>query len=397
MPFDLLTVLGAGLLTFATPCVLPMIPIYLAALVGGDPRQLARAPRTLLLGRAAWFSAGFIAVFTAMGVGASGLGALLAEHRVAVQLFGAALVLVLGLKLLGIVRLPWLDRTLRADDTRFSSRLGAWQALLMGVVFAAGWSPCVGPVLGSVLTFAASRTTSAWEGALYLGTYGLGLALPLLVLAAFADRGLRLLGRLKRHLPRLERATGAILLAVAALLAYEGYQGLREARAAARPAATKQGEAPASSPAARLGLVGRLPAMVELYSAGCPVCARMKPLVDTLDQQCSERGVAVEPIDLSRPENRALASELRVVGVPTFLFLDSQGNEVARLVGEQPEATLRQALAAVRGEPCPGLGAVQPAPAASQRPGGEPAACDAPTAPAPEHASTAAEPSCGQS
>jgi cytochrome c-type biogenesis protein len=301
------------------------------------------------------FAIGFVAVFTAMGMGASSIGALLSGHRAALQLIGALLVLVLALKFLGIVRIPLLDRVARGDDSRVRTRSGGLQAVVMGIVFAAGWSPCVGPVLGTVLTYTASTTSSVALGALYLGTYGLGFALPLLLLAAFAEAGLALLRRLRPHLPRLERVTGVLLLVVGISLGHDAFSSWQSASHASSAWAAS------SSAASTLAVrdeptPARLPAMVELYATGCPVCQRMDPLVQSLADQCDQHGVRVQRIDVSRPENRALVRQYRVVGVPTFLFLDERGGEVARLVGEQSDATLREALSAVRGVPCPGLG-----------------------------------------
>jgi cytochrome c-type biogenesis protein len=348
MTTGLLTVLAAGLLTFVTPCVLPVVPIYLAALAGGDVRSLGSMSRGRLVMRAAFFALGFIAVFTVMGMGASSIGTLLSAHRAALQAGGAALVLVLALKFLGILRIPLLDRVARADDSRLQTRFGALQAVLMGVVFAAGWSPCVGPVLGTVLTYTASTTSSVALGALYLGTYGLGFALPLLLVAAFAEAGLSMLKRLRPHLARLERVTGVLLLVVGLSLGNDAIASWKE-----------EGAVPAGPPAAALDKavsVAGSPSMVELYAEGCPVCLRMEPLVQSLTDQCDEHGVRVQRIDVSKAENRRLVKQFRIVGVPTFLFLDERGQEVSRLVGEQSEATLREALSATRGVPCPGLG-----------------------------------------
>lgn len=379
MSIDLLTVFSAGLLTFATPCVLPLVPIYLAALVGGDVRSLGASSRSRLLSRAALFSLGFVAVFTAMGIGASSLGSLVAEHRSALQLFGAALVLVFALKFLGVIQIPWLDRVARADEGRLRTRFGAVNALVMGIVFAAGWSPCVGPVLGSVLTYTASTTASPAAGALYLSLYGMGFALPLLAIAAFADVGLRALARIKPHLPRIERATGALLLIVVGLLVHDAASGWEATDRSAAAEATADQRAGTGLGAEQTALLAAadtngsnataaasptepLPLMVELYAESCPVCQRMKPLVDELMSQCDEKGVRVRTVDVSRPENRHFVEQYRVVGVPTFLFMDERGQEVARLVGAQTPDTLRQALSALRGEQCPGLGVLPTTP-----------------------------------
>jgi cytochrome c-type biogenesis protein len=357
--FDLLAVFGAGLLSFVTPCVLPVIPIYLAALVGGDLKSL-EGGRYRLLRRALLFSLGFVAVFTLMGLGASSFGAFLSEQRVAVQLTGALLVLAFALKFLGVVRIPALDRVVKADDRKVLTRFAGVNALLMGVVFAAGWSPCVGPVLGSVLTFTASTATHPVAGAGYLAAYGLGFALPLLVTAAFAEAGTRMLRRLGPQLPRIEKGMGLLMLAVAAFLAHGAVRGMGGPAADPAGHGTGSVEVPAD-PAEADGEA--LPRMVEVYTADCPICRRMKPLMAELVAQCDRRGVRVETVDVSGPENRHLAARHRVVGVPTFLFIDEDGQEVARLVGEQTEGALKQGLAALRGEECPGLGRLPEGPA----------------------------------
>jgi len=220
MTLSLATIFGAGLLTFLTPCVLPLVPIYLASLAGGDVRAVGRIGRAQLVSRAALFAAGLVAVFTLMGIGASGLGRVLVSHKTEVQTLGGVLVLVFGLKFLGVLQIPWLDRILRADDRSLGTRVSCAGAFLMGAVFAAAWSPCIGPVLGSVLTYAASTAASPQMGAAYLVTYGLGIALPLLLTAVFANAGLSFLRRLRRGLPVFERALGGMLILVATPLLF---------------------------------------------------------------------------------------------------------------------------------------------------------------------------------
>ena len=168
MGLGLLSVFGAGLLTFVTPCVLPLIPIYLSALIGGNIYDLGSQSRGQLIIRSLLFSAGFILVFTVMGLTASSIGSLLSEHKEIMQIAGALLILAFGLKFLGFINIPFMDRIVRADDRKMQTRFGGINALVMGVVFAAGWSPCVGPVLGTVLTYTASTTSSPATGALYL-------------------------------------------------------------------------------------------------------------------------------------------------------------------------------------------------------------------------------------
>ncbi len=348
MSISIITVFAAGILTFLTPCVLPLIPVYLAALTGGGITGMDRRGRGQLMTRAGVFALGFILVFTLMGLGASSIGAFLSGHKILMQGVGALLVTGFALKFLGILRVPLLDRVVKADDRRVRTRFGVVNAFVMGIVFAAGWSPCVGPVLGSVLTYTASAAASPATGALYLSLYGLGFALPLLLTAAFAEAGMRLIGRISRYLPTVEKVIGVVLLFIAGMLVVD----IAEAIAPPPPSAIALSDRADDAPEA---LPRDLPVMVAVYKDGCPVCRKMKPVVDALKQQCDRKGVQIRTIDIDRPENRRYVNQFRLVGVPTFLFLDELDKEVARLVGEQTEAALKQSLSVLRGEPCPGV------------------------------------------
>ena len=100
--------------------------------------------------------------------------------------------------------------------------------------------------------------------------------------------------------------------------------------------------------------------MVELYKEDCAICQRMKPTVDAITSQCDAKGVHVRTIDIGKPENRHFVQQFNLVGVPTFVFLNSDGNETARLVGEQTETGLKQTISVLRGEPCPGVALLDP-------------------------------------
>ena len=356
MSYNLVTIFGAGLLTFVTPCVLPLIPIYLSALIGANASKLDAIQRGQLIVRASSFSLGFILVYTLMGLGASAVGAFLIDHRAILQTVGAILILVFALKFLGIVRIPALDRVVRADDSRIMTRYALLNAFLMGIVFAAGWSPCVGPVIGAVLTYTASHTSSLGMGALYLSVYGLGFAVPLIVTAAFAEAFTRLFKRMGPFMPRIEKAIGLLLLIVTGSLFWDATSSLQDNA----PQVAAQKVESSGDTAEEV-----LPSMIEFYSDTCTICQKMKPIVSRLIKECDRKGIKIELIDISKPENRYLASEFRIVGVPTFLFLDENEVEVARLIGAQTADALKQAMAALRGESCPGLG---PLPTATQKP-----------------------------
>lgn len=190
----------AGLISFLSPCVLPLVPSYLGV-IGG-----ARAP----WGRALGFILGFGLVFIALGATASALGALLAPHKILLGQVAAVLIIFFGLVMLGAVRLPFLMR-----DTRALANAGGYGPVALGAAFAFGWSPCLGPALGSILGLAAS-TTSLGTGVGLLAAYTVGLAVPFLIAALLWDRlNLR---RLNRYAGVFEKVGGAVLVLVGVLM-----------------------------------------------------------------------------------------------------------------------------------------------------------------------------------
>jgi cytochrome c-type biogenesis protein len=224
----------------------------------------------------------------------------------------------------------------------------------MGMVFALGWTPCIGPVLGSVLTYTASSTSDPVQGAVYLAAYGLGFSLPLLVLSLFADGAKRFVGRMSAWLPRLQKVGGLLMMAVGLYLML-GVTTAPSASLSVSPAATR---GVTLSPA--LGQPSSRPRMVQFTSSDCSVCRQMIPTVALIERDCDGRKVDVIKVDVTHKENHKLASNYGVRGVPTFVFLDTSGDEVARLVGYQKLGSLRQALSALVGEPCDGLGLFVP-------------------------------------
>jgi cytochrome c-type biogenesis protein len=368
----------AGLLTFLSPCVLPLVPIYLAMLAGtsavalrGGSGQGKRLVAATLL-----FALGLSLAFVTLGLAASAVGRALSAHRaLAMQLAGLAVFLA-GLKLMGLVQIPWLDREARPWLASLQRGSGYAWPFLFGAAFALGWSPCVGPLLGSVLALAAS-TGSPAKAASYLGLYALGLTLPLVVLSFAAPLALRLLDRAKRFLRAFEVSAGA-LLAVMGLLFVTGHAtallpSLEPAAATVAPRAEVPTAAPAACntiplappPATENAMpsspVEGVPTMLEFVAEGCPVCQRMAPVVAAAEQDCSRHGVRIERIDVSTRQGRDLAGRHGILGVPTFLFLEREGSEVARLVGEQPPQVLIQSLEVLAGQKCDGF---RPLPAA---------------------------------
>lgn len=203
----------AGILSFLSPCVLPLVPSYLAY-VGGS----GAAKRSILIRNALLFVVGFSLIFIALGASASALGSLLRANRQVLTIGGGVLVILFGLVLLGVIRLPVLMR-----DTRLQARHDASTpvgAVLLGMAFAAGWTPCIGPVLGGILTLAGASGTLL-EGVTMLAVYSAGLAIPFLLAALALDPFLRVSRRFRRWLPWVERSAGGLLV-VAGLLMVTG-------------------------------------------------------------------------------------------------------------------------------------------------------------------------------
>lgn len=204
----------AGLFSFLSPCVFPLVPSYLA-FVGGSVGGAARADRRLLLRQSLVFIAGFSLVFIAMGASASMVGAVLREHRAALTVAAGAVVILFGLVMLGVLRIPLLYRDARPRFRGDASR--PWGALLLGMAFAAGWTPCIGPILGGILTLAGAGGTLA-VGVSLLAVYALGLAVPFLAAALALDPFLRFSKGFKSALPWVERSAGALLLVAGVLM-----------------------------------------------------------------------------------------------------------------------------------------------------------------------------------
>lgn len=200
----------AGVLSFLSPCVLPLVPSYLAY-VGGS----SQARRRVLVSNSLLFIVGFALVFVALGASASLLGSLLRGNKDILTMVGGVIVIFFGLVMLGVIRLPWLYRDSRPQyrgDTQTP-----WGALLLGMAFAAGWTPCIGPILGGILGLAGASGTLA-QGVGLLAVYSIGLGVPFLLAAFLFEPFLRFSGRFRRYLPWVERGAGVLLLIAGVLM-----------------------------------------------------------------------------------------------------------------------------------------------------------------------------------
>lgn len=219
----LLIAAAAGTLSFLSPCVLPIVPPYLAFMAGTTLGEASgrRDPRTL--GAAAFFVLGLSTVFLLLGLAASALGRAFLAYQSEMAVIAGIAIVAFGLHFLGVLRIPLLAR-----EARFEARGEAGTALgayLFGLAFAFGWTPCIGPVLGAILSLAA-QGGSPTRGLLLMAAYALGLGLPFLLTALFLGRAMRVMTGLRKHMATVERVMGGFLIAIGLMMLTGAFSGL---------------------------------------------------------------------------------------------------------------------------------------------------------------------------
>jgi cytochrome c-type biogenesis protein len=257
-------------------------------------------------------------------------------------------------------------------------------SFVLGLFFAFAWSPCIGSVLGAVLTYTSLTTSDPLVGMGYLFLYSLGFAVPLVLVALVAGPALAALRRVRRFIPVFEKSTGLLLVVVGFLLATDRL-GLLDyalaqpaevpitaaAAAAVPPADSFQGAAgdnPGAGTAEGATCAGGddhaasvqcgaavdpMPVLYEFYSPNCPICRQMMPAVNVLRNQCDGHPLEIRQVDVTSPQGKSLARRYGIGGIPVFVYLDRDRREIARLVGYQTLDSLRQAAEVVTGQECP--------------------------------------------
>ncbi|ETX27257.1 cytochrome c biogenesis CcdA family protein [Roseivivax isoporae] len=212
----------AGLLSFLSPCILPIVPFYIGYLAGAGAERVAGGAPQANASRAAVipaivFSLGIVTVFVALGASASLAGQVLRDWFDVLRWIAAGIIIVMGLHFLGILRIGILYRQMRAEPGDVH-KLSLPMAYVLGLAFAFGWTPCVGPVLAAIL-FTAAGTETAGQGAWLLLAYGIGMTAPFVMAAAFVGPFQRFMARFRRHLGTVEKVTGGMLVVFGLLIA----------------------------------------------------------------------------------------------------------------------------------------------------------------------------------
>lgn len=226
---------SAGLLSFLSPCVLPLIPSYLTFVTGVGLDDLGTVRRSAIV-HALLFVLGFTLIFVALGASATVLGRLLVAYRIWITRAGGALVVLFGLYLLGAIRVAAFDRDRRVHLA--NKPVGYLGTVLVGVAFGAGWTPCLGPILGAILTYTAATADLA-RGLPLLLAYSLGLALPFLLAAVAVERFLETVTRLRPYLTRISHISGAVLIVVGVLMMFDYFTTIGVYLQAVTPAAIR--------------------------------------------------------------------------------------------------------------------------------------------------------------
>jgi cytochrome c-type biogenesis protein len=210
-----LAALAAGLVSFLSPCVLPLVPGYLSAVVGVSPADLETAGARRVLGPSLLFVASFSAIFICLGLGATALGSTLSDHRLLLEHVAAAIIVALGVFFIASSLVPRLGRDWHVDG--LMKRAGKGGPLVAGAAFAVAWTPCVGPTLAAILG-AASLTRSEGHGALLLAFYSAGLAIPFLATSLAFGRMTVVFAAVKRHFQAVITVGGLVLIVMGVLI-----------------------------------------------------------------------------------------------------------------------------------------------------------------------------------
>jgi cytochrome c-type biogenesis protein len=219
-PVLVITALAAGMVSFASPCVLPLVPAYLGFITGRSAEELKTAhgrARARIITQGVAFVLGLALIFGLLGASASVLGQTLLQHLQLLSKVGGVLVVIFGLQMLGVLKIPWLYRTARVSEIKPNAQANHAGAFLMGLAFGAGWTPCIGPFLAGLLGLAAQQETVG-EGVALLIVYALGLGVPFLLAGLAVNRSLSILRSVRPHMLVIERVSGALVIGMGVLL-----------------------------------------------------------------------------------------------------------------------------------------------------------------------------------
>ncbi|MBU3933363.1 MAG: redoxin domain-containing protein [Candidatus Omnitrophica bacterium] len=349
---------GAGVLSFFSPCVLPLIPGYICFITGLHLEELTAssdrtfAKRRLILTEAVLFILGFSIIFVALGASATLLGSYFVAHKGLIRITGGIIIILFGLHVSGLLKIKFLEYE---KKVHLRSKPVSWLgSLLVGMAFGFGWTPCVGPILGAILMLAATSDALA-KGIMLLCFYSLGLALPFLLVAVGINRALNLFAKIKRYFKLISVVSGILLIIVGITILI--------------PRASAEQAKPSKEVASDFALPGldgqtlRLSdfkgkiVILDFWSISCPVCRRAIANFVKLYDKYKDKGLVIIGVNLDRADIDAVKRLSQSIGInypvvkgdyaltqsyggirytPTTFIIDKEMNIVKKFIGYTP-------------------------------------------------------------
>ena len=332
---NIFTIYLAGILSFFSPCVLPIIPVYFYAML--DDNNYSR--KRMLL-RGSLFCLGFIMIFVIMGLGAGSLSSIIVKHKALINLIAAMIIFVLALDFLGFINIPILQKTYTPRYSKIKTTLPLLNAFLLGLIFAITWSPCIGAILGGILTYVSAVSGGAAKGAYYLFIYGLGVSTPLLLASLSFEKLKGFSSRNVFFIKAVKKILGLVLIAFSLtlfnqVLKLADIENKKELQVAST-----------------ILIPDKLPVFLTLTEDGCKSCKHDHLIIEQLKTSCGNKTIEFREVNISKPNYAYIALELGILGTPTHIIIDKDGQELIRYSGEQTIETLNEAIKKVTKKSC---------------------------------------------